>query len=384
MISGNISRPFKILHTSDWHLGKGFKIFGQRGNLRLANARYETVDKILRIAEAHSVDAVLCAGDVFHDAKPEDHIWKKFVDQLHSCQWSDRVLVLLPGMHDPLLQGSPYSPGHPFRRTLPNWVHVVDKEKYELEVGNRAVLHAVPCHAPASEQDPTELLPRREGDKNMIRIGLVHGRAEGIEGYETNYPVSCGASEALDFDYIALGERHDHLILNPDSTAPMVYAGTPEIMTFNERDAGTVSVVMFVRAGRKPQIQKETVSRWIWREIECRTLEDLRKLCSSPGLEKSVIKVYLDFDVSLAEFVEVESLLEKLGGTKTRSGRAGVLRLDASGLRVRTTDRDFSSDIPEVVQGVIQRLKEAGEGEKGQVATRALLHLYRILHKQKD
>jgi len=295
MISGNIPRPFKILHTADWHLGMGFPVLGRRGDTRLANARYETVDRILGAAEAHGVDAVLCAGDVFHEASPAEDVWQKLVDQLRKRQWSDRALVLLPGMHDPLVQGSPYSPGHPFQRDLPNWVHVVNQEAYELELSDRATLHAVPCCAPASEQDPTELLPGREADKG-IRIGLVHGRAEGLGGYETNHPVSCEAAERLGFDYIALGDSHDHLVLNPDSSAPMVYAGTPEFTTFQERDAGTVSVVMFVRAGRKPQIQQERVSRWIWREEECRSLEDLRRLCHSPDLAKSVISARLFFD----------------------------------------------------------------------------------------
>lgn len=382
MILGNLHRPFKLLHTADWHLGMRFPMFGHRGETRLVQARYQVVDRILGAAEAHGVDAVLCAGDVFHESTPDEEIWQKLVDQLHKHQWSDRVLVLLPGMHDPLIQGSPYSPGHPFRRALPDWVHVVDRSEFELEVGEHTTLYATPCQAQASEQDPTELLPSRKEDDRRLRIGLVHGRAEGLTGYETNSPVSREAADRLGFDYIALGDFHEHLVLNPDSVGPMVYAGTPEMTSFGEKDGGLVSVAMFVRAGRRPQIQQERVSRWIWREEECQSLEDLRRLSQDPNLDKSVIAVRLVFSVSLAELVEVESLLEVLEGTKTHPGRAGVLQLDISELTLATSVDDFPTHMPEVLQGVVQRLKVAEEGAQGKVATRALLHLFRILRPQ--
>ncbi|MBL4844456.1 MAG: DNA repair exonuclease [Planctomycetes bacterium] len=376
-----LATPFKLLHTSDWHLGRGFPGFGNRGDTRLAHARFQAVDRILGAAEAHGVNAVLCAGDVFHEATPSEEVWRKLVDQLRKRQWSNRVLVLLPGMHDPLVQGSPYSRGHPFRRALPSWVHVVDRERFELQLGDRATLHAVPCQAQASEQDPTELLPDREEGDQGLRIGLVHGRAEGLAGYETNFPVSREAADRLGFDYIALGDAHDRVVLNPDSPAPMVYSGTPELTSFGEQSAGTVSVVMFVRAGRKPQIQEERVSRWIWREEECLSLEDLRRLCRDPNLAKSVITLRLAFGASLVDYVEVESLLEMLEGTKTRPGKAGVIKLDSTGLTLTTSAGDFAADLPEVLQGVVQRLKVAEGATQGKVATRALLHLFRILRQ---
>ena len=382
MISENLPRPFKLLHTADWHLGMRFPVFGHRGENRLAQARYQSVDRILGAAEAHGVDAVLCAGDMFHEATPGNEVWQKLIDQLHKHQWSDRVLIMLPGMHDPLVQGSPYSPGHPFRRALPDWVHVVDREGFELDIGDRATLYATPCRAQASEQDPTELLPGRKEDDRRLRIGLVHGRAEGLTGYETNFPVSREAADRLGFDYIALGDFHEHLVLNPDSVGPMVYAGAPEITSFGEKDAGTVSVVMFVRAGRRPQIQQERVARWIWREEECRSLEYLRRLCQDPSLDKSVIAVRLDFNASLAEFVEVESLFVTKEGTKNRAGRAGVHNLDATDQNHSTSVEDFPTDMPEVLQGVVQRLKVAEGATQGKVATRALLHLFRILRQR--
>jgi len=92
--------------------------------------------------------------------------------------------------------------------------------------------------------------------------------------------------------------------------------------------------------------------------------------------------VRLDFNASLAEFVEVESLLETLEGTKIRPGRAGVLKLDASDLTLATSVEDFPTDMPEVLQGVVQRLKVAEGATQGKVETRALLHLFRILRQR--
>ncbi len=132
----------KILHTADWHLGLRFPSFDEADGTSLTRARIEAVDRLLGVAESYSVNAVLCAGDLFDTPLPEEHWWKGLVDHFRRRNWRDRPVFLLPGNHDPLQANSVWSPDHAFRRALPPWVHVVDRDNYEFPLSEDAVLYA--------------------------------------------------------------------------------------------------------------------------------------------------------------------------------------------------------------------------------------------------
>jgi hypothetical protein len=55
----------------------------------------------------------------------------------------------------------------------------------------------------------------------------------------------------------------------------------------------------------------------------------------------------------------------------------GILKVDRSGLRLDTSARDdFPAELPAVVASVVERLRMAA-GEDGELAQRALYHLYK-------
>ena len=54
----------RILHTSDWHLGRSFHREGMLGH----QAAY--VDHLLEVVESERVDLVVLAGDVYDRALP--------------------------------------------------------------------------------------------------------------------------------------------------------------------------------------------------------------------------------------------------------------------------------------------------------------------------
>ena len=54
----------RLLHTSDWHLGRSL----HRADLRAAQAAF--LDHLVAVARAEKVDAVLVAGDVYDRAVP--------------------------------------------------------------------------------------------------------------------------------------------------------------------------------------------------------------------------------------------------------------------------------------------------------------------------
>ncbi|MED5236205.1 MAG: exonuclease subunit SbcD, partial [Pseudomonadota bacterium] len=57
----------KILHTSDWHLGQSF-FTKSRKNEHAAFLKW-----LLQQVEAHQIDAIIVAGDVFDTGTPPSY-----------------------------------------------------------------------------------------------------------------------------------------------------------------------------------------------------------------------------------------------------------------------------------------------------------------------
>src|SRR5262245_42339213 len=164
----------KFVHTADWYLGRRFPSFPEADRLKLSRARLDVVDRILGVAHQTAADAVLCAGDLFDEPDPGREWWEPLLEKLQRRS-SMRRVVLLPGNHDPLMTTSVYAPDHPFRRGLPQNVHVVDADPFEHELTPGAVLYAAPCRSQAGQRDLALSLPARCHGDERIRIGLVHG-----------------------------------------------------------------------------------------------------------------------------------------------------------------------------------------------------------------
>src|SRR6478735_4637023 len=88
------SRLLRILHTSDWHLGRSF----HRVSLLEAQAAY--LDHLVATVREHEVDAVLVAGDVYDRAVPPLAAVELFDDALHRLAAAEVPTVMISGNHD--------------------------------------------------------------------------------------------------------------------------------------------------------------------------------------------------------------------------------------------------------------------------------------------
>ena len=87
-------RRMRILHTSDWHLGQHFM-----GQSRQAEHR-ALIDWLLAQVNAHAVDAVLIAGDIFDTGAPPSYareLYNQLIARLHQA---GVALLVLGGNHD--------------------------------------------------------------------------------------------------------------------------------------------------------------------------------------------------------------------------------------------------------------------------------------------
>lgn len=366
----------KLLHTADLHLGLESAQFDADARRRLARARLEVARTILSVAEQYVVDAVLWAGDVFDTPEPSEDWWRGFAEVLAARRGWTRPVVLLPGNHDPVQLNSVYHADHPFRALLPEWVHVVDSDSFELPLGDEAVLLAAPCRSMAGAEDLALSLPcRAEGD-GRIRVGLVHGSTFDMEGYQTSFPIARDAPQQRGLDYLAVGDTHAFRMINGSGKAPIVYPGTPEQTRFGETGTGQVALVALPRAGARPIVEQINVGRWTWREEVVSSLESLRRLVSE-DLSTTVLRLRLEMSATVSDERSVDQLIRQLRGDAANSGRAGAFAVDRSGLRIEVGDvTDLMQGAPETLSVVATKLAAAAADDE---ARRALQLLYLLM-----
>lgn len=380
MSQGDSDVALKLLHTADWHLGMRFPSFSEEHQRTLMRARMDVLDSIFGAAESAGVDAVLCAGDLFDDPLPADPWWQGLLERLNARDWSQRPVFLLPGNHDPLTNKSVWAEDHPFRRGLPDGVHVVDRDDFEAPLADCGVLLAAPCRTRAGQTGLWKNLPRREAGDERIRVGMIHGQTTDIEGFQNTFPIPAEAAEDRGLDYLAIGDTHAFREVPPGASVPTVYPSAPEPTKFGEQDAGYVALVFFPRNGRRALLRKERVGRWRWVERTVRSVADLRALGAEGDLSTKVMRLHVELDATPPEYEAVEALLRTLGGTDATHGRVGVLQVDRSRLRLRTDDLEAAFEgLPDELAQVVARLQAQAEsgGEDAEAAKRALYHLYR-------
>ena len=84
----------KILHTSDWHIGK--RLMDRE---RLPEQR-EALEELVRICEDEQADVVLVAGDVFDTFMPSAEAEEVFFHAVKRLAGARRAVVLISGNHD--------------------------------------------------------------------------------------------------------------------------------------------------------------------------------------------------------------------------------------------------------------------------------------------
>jgi exonuclease SbcD len=84
----------KFLHTADWHVGKTLK-----GRDRLEEQK-AVLAEIADIAEAHQVDAVLVAGDVYDTSAPSAKAQEVVIKTLLRMRRAGAEVIVIAGNHD--------------------------------------------------------------------------------------------------------------------------------------------------------------------------------------------------------------------------------------------------------------------------------------------
>ena len=238
----------KLVHTADWHLGRHFRSFPEDRRRKLSRARLEVLERILRAADSHAVDAVLCAGDLFDEPHPDKEWWEQAAALLKKSTPS-RPVFLLPGNHDPLTAESIWTPGARdsascCRRGCTSSIALISSTRF------RTARCCTPCRACRKRASAIRRSRSRNGRQAMSASAsgwCTAARSTQRTGRRTSRstPTRCSS---CGLDYLAIGDTHGFRYVPPDRKhPPTIYPGAPEATAFDEKDPGCVAVVFINR-----------------------------------------------------------------------------------------------------------------------------------------
>lgn len=226
----NTLMTFTLLHTADLHLGKSFsELPPERAGQRRADL-LATLARICRTARERGVALLCIAGDLFDHARPATPL---LASARHLLAEAGVPVLLIPGNHDALCEGSPYAaphwPGNVLLASTPGWqrMPVADREVWAFGYSSGE-----------AHRSPWQDFPGC-GPQALLLLHaacLAPGLAAGA-GYFPFTPASIPACA-----YLALGHHHRPAQVQ---RAPVAwYAGAPEPLEADETPPAVLHVTL--------------------------------------------------------------------------------------------------------------------------------------------
>jgi DNA repair protein SbcD/Mre11 len=232
----------RLIHTSDWHLGRAFHQVGLLG----AQAAY--LDSLVEVVRSERVDAVLVSGDVYDRAMPSPDTVELLSQTVVRLVDAGAQVVVSSGNHDSAIRLG-FAADLLERAGLHLRTSVADVGR-PVMVGDVAV-HPLPYLEPALAADPLGAGERTHAGVLRAAMARVRADAEQRGGRtvvmahafvtggvtsESERDISVGGVSAVPpevfagVDYTALGHLHGR-----QQVAPGVrYSGSPVAMSFSE------------------------------------------------------------------------------------------------------------------------------------------------------
>ncbi|MGZ4531962.1 MAG: exonuclease SbcCD subunit D, partial [Mycobacteriaceae bacterium] len=239
----------RILHTSDWHVGRTFH------GVDLLADQERVLDAVAELVDAHGVDVVVLAGDVYDRAVPSAEAVGACTRALERIRAAGAVIVATSGNHDsaPRLGAAASfaaAGGLHLRTRIAELEHPVllkdehgavafyglpflepDSARHALgEPGARTHVAVLGVAMDRVRAD----LARRSDARSVV---LAHAFVVGGEATGSERSISVGGAETVPadvfdgVDYVALGHLH-----SPQTISERVrYSGSPLPYSFGER-----------------------------------------------------------------------------------------------------------------------------------------------------
>jgi DNA repair protein SbcD/Mre11 len=365
-----VCRSMRLLHTSDWHLGRSL----HRADLRDAQAAH--LDHLVETVRSEKVDAVLVAGDVYDRAIPPVDAVALCEDGLVRLRDAGARVVVISGNHDSARRlgfGSPLvdAAGVHLRTRAGSLAEPVmladghgpvavygvpylepDAVRHELPPGPEADEEPVGGHRGVLSRAVRCIRADAAGRGGVRSVVMAHAWVAGGEASASERDISVGgvgrvpASLFDGFSYVALGHLHGQQTL----AAHLRYSGSPLPYSFSEAGHEKGSWLVDLDAGGGVRVERVPAPTFRALSVLRGPLADL---LTSPAYDRHAD----DFvSVVLTDATRPEAAMEKL---RERFPHVLVLTFEPEGAaaerrsyRARVAGRDDLAVAAEFVQHV--------------------------------
>ncbi len=246
----------RILHTSDWHLGRSF------GDHRLLDQQALFIDWLVDVVRTESIDLVVIAGDLYDRSVPPADAVELFHSALRRLLGTGADVAAIAGNHDSAERiGSVDGLLTPGLLLRGGYGHAAQVDLRHYDDGPLAII-AVPFLDPAfapvlpvsGDNSLSGTAPRRATHESVLQtavdqarqaiapgvrtLAIAHAFVTGAEPSASERSLAVGdagmVSSAVfhDLDYVALGHLHRAQIVGGDER--IRYSGSPLAYSFGE------------------------------------------------------------------------------------------------------------------------------------------------------
>jgi len=287
----------RILHTSDWHLGKKLERFSRLEEQKLVMA------EICEIAEKEEVDAVMVAGDIFDTFNPPIEAVELFYHTVRKLSNNAKCpVVVIAGNHDsadrieapdPLARelgivfvGYPNTKVKTFELESGLKLIKTDTGFLEFQLPNKELLRIITTPyaneqriksflgVDDSENELRDVLEKqwkdisdKYCDNKGVNILTAHlfftkkGEKPQAEPDDEKPILHIGGAQTIyssaipqHIQYTALGHLHRKQVVD-DSKSPIVYCGTPIAYSFGETNQDKFIAIVDVEPNKNAEIK---------------------------------------------------------------------------------------------------------------------------------
>lgn len=271
----------RILHTSDWHLGRIFH------GVHLTEDQSYILNELIHLVKDSKVDAIVVAGDIFDRSVPPVEA-VNLLDEVMSRIVLDLKIptIMIAGNHD-----SPDRIHFGSRLMGASRLSITGRYKRDCSPvvinDNFGEVHfyPLPYAEPATVRDQMENEDIHTHDEAMFRalssikenmdkgkrnILISHTFAAGGEASESERPLSIGGSSVVDasyfkdFNYVALGHLHRPQRVGEDNIR---YSGS--LMKYSFSEVTQKKSIPIIDMDEKGNISIENISLTPKRDMRC-------------------------------------------------------------------------------------------------------------------
>lgn len=248
----------RLIHTSDWQIGKVFRFVDNATMGLLQEARLQAITRLGELASERDVQDVLVAGDVYDMEALSPRSLNQPLERMRrfeAIRWH-----LLPGNHDPHRPNGLWD--QLLQKGVPANVHCHIMGEPETLEEDSFVLLPAPLHHRRTLQDPTAYMDELDLPEGLVRIGLAHGTVTGFGSDDKEIPnyIAPDRPARAGLSYLALGDWHGQKRINDRCW----YSGTPETDAFDVVNGGQALLVEIEGLSELPKVTPLITGHYTW------------------------------------------------------------------------------------------------------------------------